>query len=84
MTRKFAASLLRAGAATVPAVLLSTGFPATVGAASNRAATDPGVRAGIGNSGRPLFSLSADEQESFADGQTRFVASDTVTGTNRG
>ncbi len=84
MIRKFAASLLRAGAATVPAVLLSTGAPATVAAASNRAATDPGVRAGIANVGRPLVSLSADEQESFTDGQTRFLASDTVTGTNGG
>jgi CxxC motif-containing protein (DUF1111 family) len=45
---------------------------------------DPGVRTGTANAGSPISSLNADEQEFFADGQTRFLTFDTVTGTNNG
>ncbi len=82
--QKFATSLLFVGASTGLVLLVSAGLPANVSAASSPAATDPGVRTGPANAGRPLFSLSADEREYFAAGQTRFLAFDTVTGTNRG
>ncbi|MGD0137047.1 MAG: hypothetical protein ABSE57_33805, partial [Bryobacteraceae bacterium] len=77
-------SLLCAGSATGLALLVSTGLPANVGAASGPQVKDPGVRAGSANAGRPLSSLSADEREYFADGQARFLTLDTVTGTNNG
>jgi CxxC motif-containing protein (DUF1111 family) len=82
--REFVSSLLCAGSATGLALLVSTGLPANVGAASGPQVKDPGVRAGSANAGRPLSSLSADEREYFADGQARFLTLDTVTGTNNG
>jgi CxxC motif-containing protein (DUF1111 family) len=82
--KEFVTSVLCAGAAAGLVFLVSTGLPANVGAASGPEAKDPGVRAGSANAGSPLSSLSADEQEFFTDGQTRFLNFDTVTGTNSG
>jgi CxxC motif-containing protein (DUF1111 family) len=84
LSREFVTSLLCAGAATGLALLVSTGFPANVSAASRPQVKDPGVRAASANAGGPLSTLSADEREYFADGQARFLAIDTVTGTNSG
>jgi CxxC motif-containing protein (DUF1111 family) len=82
--KELAMSLLYVMALTGLVLLVSAGVPANVSAANSPAATDPGVRAGSADAGRPLFSLSADEREYFTNGQARFIAFDTVTGTNRG
>jgi CxxC motif-containing protein (DUF1111 family) len=41
---------------------------------------DPGVRQGASNAGQPLPGLTADEMAFFADGASRFVEVETVTG----
>jgi CxxC motif-containing protein (DUF1111 family) len=80
MGKKFATSLLCAGASAGLTLLVSNGFLARVGASINRAAKDPGVRAGSAVGG-PLSSLSADQLASFKDGLSRFIAVDSVGGT---
>jgi CxxC motif-containing protein (DUF1111 family) len=81
---ELAKSLLCVGASTGLILFISAGLPTHVSAVNSPAAADPGVRSGTANTGRPLSSLSAVEREYFANGQIRFLAIDTVTGTNRG
>jgi len=63
--------------------VLSTRTPANVGATGPEA-TDPGVRGGVAGGGAPLSSLSAVELSYFQDGQSRFLAIDSVSGTISG
>jgi CxxC motif-containing protein (DUF1111 family) len=81
MRKEVVASLCCTAVSAVVVIMVSTGSPVKVGAASGAPAKDPGARTGSGSAGSPLSSLSADQLQYFQDGFTRFQAVDSVGGT---
>jgi len=65
-------------------LLLSLSFAAAVTSESQTRAQDPGVRAGSVSAGSPIPGLSAAQATAFADGMSRFVSVDSVSGTIAG
>ncbi len=70
--------------AAISLTLLFFSLAVALSSQGQSSAHDPGVRAGAVDAGTPFSSLSAAELAAFVDGQSRFVAVDSVSGTIAG